>query len=460
MRLISAPFCIALAPGRQCHLLAQVRIFWSRAWFRAFISIFFTMAFLTDTTLGIDFGTSNSAVAVRQGNSPARMLRLEGENNTLPTALFFNAEDHRTHYGRDAVAQYLSGTEGRLMRSLKSLLGSSLLQDKTAVHNALVSYQDIISLFLRMLAQTARETLGGMPGRVLLGRPVHFVDGDTVRDQQAEDALRQAALDAGFVNISFQLEPIAAALDYEQRIERESLVLVVDIGGGTSDFTVVRLGPERRARTDRASDILATTGVHVGGTDFDRRLSLALLMPLLGLGHTGPSGREVPSRVFFDLATWHLIQWLYAPRALREAQALRPDYAQPVLHDRLIAVLNQRLGHRLANTVEQAKIAASVDAVDTPMVLDWVEPGLGALITSEGLARHLAAPLQQVVACATECVQLAGLVPQDLQAIYLTGGSSALRPLRDALRMAFPDTPQVEGDLFGGVAAGLAVAAP
>jgi hypothetical chaperone protein len=222
----------------------------------------------------------------------------------------------------------------------------------------------------------------------------------------------------------------------------------------------VRLGPERRARTDRASDILATTGVHVGGTDFDRRLSLALLMPLLGLGHTGPSGREVPSRVFFDLATWHLIQWLYAPRALREAQALRPDYAQPVLHDRLIAVLNQRLGHRLANTVEQAKIAASVDAVDTPMVLDWVEPGLGALITSEGLARHLAAPLQQVVACATECVQLAGLVPQDLQAIYLTGGSSALRPLRDALRMAFPDTPQVEGDLFGGVAAGLAVAAP
>ncbi|MHB1410210.1 MAG: Hsp70 family protein, partial [Acidovorax defluvii] len=333
------------------------------------------MAFLTDTTLGIDFGTSNSAVAVRQGDSPARMLRLEGENNTLPTALFFNAEDHRTHYGRDAVAQYLSGTEGRLMRSLKSLLGSSLLHDKTAVHNALVSYQDIISLFLRMLAQTARETLGGMPGRVLLGRPVHFVDGDAVRDQQAEDALRQAARDAGFVNISFQLEPIAAALDYEQRIERASLVLVVDIGGGTSDFTVVRLGPDRRARTDRASDILATTGVHVGGTDFDRRLSLALLMPLLGLGHTGPSGREVPSRVFFDLATWHLIQWLYAPRALRDAQALRPDYAQPVLHDRLMAVLNQRLGHRLANTVEQAKIAASVDAVDTPMVLDWVEPG-------------------------------------------------------------------------------------
>jgi len=415
------------------------------------------MAFLTDTTLGIDFGTSNSAVAVRQGNSPARMLRLEGENNTLPTALFFNAEDHRTHYGRDAVAQYLSGTEGRLMRSLKSLLGSSLLQDKTAVHNALVSYQDIISLFLRMLAQTARETLGGMPGRVLLGRPVHFVDGDTVRDQQAEDALRQAALDAGFVNISFQLEPIAAALDYEQRIERESLVLVVDIGGGTSDFTVVRLGPERRARTDRASDILATTGVHVGGTDFDRRLSLALLMPLLGLGHTGPSGREVPSRVFFDLATWHLIQWLYSPRALRDAQNLRTDYADPRLHARLMQVLNERLGHRLANTVEQAKISASLADADAPMPLGWIEPGLAAAITPDGLARFLAPPLQQVVACAHDCVRQAGLTEQGLDAIYLTGGSSALRPLRHALRDAFAQTPQIEGDLFGGVAAGLAV---
>ncbi|EER59275.1 molecular chaperone, HSP70 class [Acidovorax delafieldii 2AN] len=417
------------------------------------------MAFLTDTTLGIDFGTSNSAMAVRQGGAPARMLCLEGTSHTLPTALFFNAEDHGTHFGRDAMRQYLAGTEGRLMRSLKSLLGSALLQEKTAVHNQLVSYQDIIGLFLRMLATTARDALGGMPGKVMLGRPVHFVDGDTMRDRQAEDALRQAAHDAGFVNVAFQLEPIAAALDYEQRIDRESLVLVVDIGGGTSDFTVVRLGPGRRARSDRTSDILATTGVHVGGTDFDRRLSLAQVMPLLGLGHTGPSGREVPSRVFFELATWHLIQWLYAPRALREAQALRSDYAQPRLHDRLMAVLNQRMGHRLADAVEQAKIAASSQAADARMALEWIEPGLEALVTAEGLARHLSGLLQQVVACAGECVQNAGMAPGQLQAIYLTGGSSALRPLRDALGVAFPGIPQVEGDLFGGVAAGLAVSA-
>ena len=415
------------------------------------------MTLLKDTTLGIDFGTSNSAMAVRSGPGPARMIALEGGAHTLPTALFFNAEDARTHFGRDAVGHYLAGIEGRLMRSLKSLLGSALLQDKTAVHGKLVSYQDIIGLFLGMLAQKAVDTLGGMPARVVLGRPVHFVDGDADRDQQAEEALRLAALGAGFANVSFQFEPIAAALDYEQRTDRESLVLVVDIGGGTSDFTVVRVGPQRRVRAERGSDVLATTGVHVGGTDFDRRLSLELLMPLLGFRHLGPTGREVPSRVFFDLSTWHLIQWLYSPRALRDAQNLRTDFADARLHGRLMRVLQERLGHRLANTVEQAKIAASLADADAPMPLDWIEAGLCAAVTPESMARFLAQPLAQVVACAHACVQLAGLAVQDLDAIYLTGGSSALRPLRQALRSAFPDTPQIEGDLFGGVAAGLAV---
>ncbi|BEU94824.1 Hsp70 family protein [Acidovorax sp. DW039] len=414
---------------------------------------------LKHVTLGIDFGTSNSAMAVRSGGGAARMICLEGDARTLPTALFFNAEEQRTHFGRDAIGQYLEGTEGRLMRSLKSLLGSALLQDKTAVHNQLISYQDVISLFLRMLADKAQAELGGMPERVVMGRPVHFVDDDPARDQLAEDALRAAALGAGFAQVSFQLEPIAAALDYEQRIDSEALVLVVDIGGGTSDFTVVRLGPQRMHQADRMQDVLATTGVHIGGTDLDRRLSLELVMPLLGFRHTGPSGREVPSRVFFDLSTWHLIQWLYSPKALRDAQGLRSDYSEPRLHARLMTVLNERLGHRLANTVEQAKIAASVSDGDAPIPLEWIEPALASSVTPAGLAEHLQSPLEQVVACAQQCVQDAGLQMNELQAIYLTGGSSALRPLRHALRVAFPHTPQVEGDLFGGVAMGLAVAA-
>ncbi|NYS35841.1 Hsp70 family protein, partial [Streptococcus danieliae] len=142
---------------------------------------------------------------------------------------------------------------------------------------------------------------------------VHFVDAHPERDRQAQESLAAAARTAGLGEVSFQLEPIAAALDYEQRLTAESVVLVVDIGGGTSDFTVVRLGPEQSKHADRTQDILATTGVHIGGTDFDHRLNVEQVMPLLGYRHLGPSGREVPSGVLFDLSTWHLIQWLYSP---------------------------------------------------------------------------------------------------------------------------------------------------
>ena len=188
----------------------------------------------------------------------------------MPTAIFFNTEEHRTHFGRDAVARYLEGTEGRLMRSLKSLLGSALMQEKTVVHGKLMAYQDIVALFVQQLAATATRALGALPATVVMGRPVHFVDDDAARDQLAQNALEHAARAAGFSDVRFQLEPIAAALDYEQRITQESVVLVVDIGGGTSDFTVVRLGPDRMHQADRSRDILATTGVHIGGTDFDR----------------------------------------------------------------------------------------------------------------------------------------------------------------------------------------------
>ena len=417
------------------------------------------MPVLPDVSVGIDFGTSNSAMATRRADGSVHPVALEGSASVMPTALFFNTEDHTTHFGRDAVAQYLTHHEGRLMRSLKSLLGSALIQEKTAVHDRLLTFQDVVSLFFRHLAARAQSELGGMPARVKLGRPVHFVDDDPARDQQAEVALRQAAQDAGFTQVTFLAEPIAAALDYERRVARESLVLVVDIGGGTSDFTLVRLGPGRGALADRSGDILATTGVHVGGTDFDRQLNLGEVMPLLGLHHTAPTGRPVPSGVFYDLATWHLIPWRYAPQAVREARALRTDFADQRLHARLMAVLDERLGHRIADTVERAKIATSNADTATALPLDWIETDLSATLTPGAMAEHLAPLLRQVVACAQECVRRANLQPDQIDALYLTGGSSALRPLRQALARAFPRTPQVEGDLFGGVAAGLAVSA-
>ncbi len=407
-------------------------------------------------TLGIDFGTSNSAVSWADGTESSRLIALEGEANTLPTALFFDAETQRTHFGREALALYLAGHEGRLMRSLKSLLGSPLLLERTSINHTSVSFQDIIGLFLRELVLRAGAQLGGLPRRLVLGRPVHFVDDDPERDDLAQRMLRQVAEPLGFEDISFQLEPIAAALDYERRLQHERTVLVVDIGGGTSDFTVVRLGPERVMQADRQSDILATSGVHIGGTDFDKQLSLAQLMPLLGYKNTGPDGREVPSRPFIDLSTWHLIHWQQSPKAIRDAQALRVNFTDASLHDRLMKVLREQLGHGLAHSVEQAKIACSNGAPLQHMDLSLVALGLSAEMTSSALAEHLHLLLAQVVACAQGCVQQAGLKPSQIDAIYLTGGSSALQPLQLALRQAFAQAELVTGDLFGGVAAGLA----
>ena len=416
-------------------------------------------SFTLPGTLGIDFGTSNSAVSWAHGAEAAQLIALEGEATTLPTALFFDAETHRTHFGRDALALYLAGHDGRLMRSLKSLLGSPLLLEQTSVNHQMVSFQDIIGLFLAELVQRAQAQLGGLPPRLVLGRPVHFVDDDAERDALAERMLLQVAERLGFASVSFQLEPIAAALDYERRLHAERTVLVVDVGGGTSDFTVVRLGPERMQQAQRQADILATTGVHIGGTDYDKRLSLAQLMPLLGYRHAGPDGREVPSRPFIDLSTWHLIHWQQSPKALRDAQALRSNYSEQRLHERLMTVLRDKLGHGLAHSVEQAKIACANGAPLQTMDLDLVEAGLSAPMSDTALAEHLQPLLVQVVACAQDCVKEAGLQASQIDALYLTGGSSALQPFQQALREAFPEAELVTGDLFGGVASGLAYGA-
>jgi hypothetical chaperone protein len=342
------------------------------------------------------------------------------------------------------------------MRSLKSLLGSPLLMETTQIGPQQISFQDIIATFLATLRERATLSLGKAPHRVVMGRPVHFVDDDPERDAQAEASLRQAVQSVGFDEVSFQLEPIAAALDYEQRLTKESTVLVVDLGGGTSDFTVVRLGPDRRQQADRSADILATTGVHIGGTDYDRQLNLAQVMPLLGYKHIGPEQREVPSRVFFDLATWHLIHWQYQPKAIAHAKTLRTNYSDLVLYQRLMQVLTERHGHHIAHEVEQAKIRCSVGHANTAIDLAVIERDLQAHLGLDDMQAHLQDLLARTVACARECVQRAGLTDASLDAIYLTGGSSALHTFQEALQVEFAGVKLVEGDLFGGVALGLA----
>lgn len=411
-------------------------------------------------TLGIDFGTSNSAAALIGADGQMHTMALDGARAEMPTALFFASETHTVLYGSEAMQAYLTGTEGRLLRSLKSLLGSRLMEEYTAVNGQSIQFFDIVVLFFKELKRRCEAQLGKPLTRAMLGRPVHFVDDSPERDALAQETLGRAAREAGFTDIAFQLEPIAAALDFEQRVDRETTALVVDIGGGTSDFTVIRLNPARSQIGDRTTDILATTGVHIGGTDFDRLLDLSTVMPLLGYKHIGTGGRPVPNSVFFDLTTWHLIHQAYSRKAMHFAKELWTDYTDQTLHARLMDALEGQHGHRMLAGVETAKIACSISGEEALVDLDFLGHGpsehLGAAISAPGMAETLQQALAQVVECAQLCVQRSGLPGVD--AVYLTGGSSALRPLMAALRTAMPGATLVEGNRFGGVAAGLAYA--
>ncbi len=406
---------------------------------------------------GIDFGTSNSAVAVVDGDGAVRLAALEAGHSTMPTAVFHDSDDGSRRYGRAAVAAYVEGHEGRLMRSLKSILGSSLATETTQLGDGIaVRYIDIVAGFLKQLKAAAERAADAPVDRVVLGRPVYFVDDDAAADRRAEEALAGAARSVGFVDVSFQFEPIAAALDYERTVDRERLVLVADIGGGTSDFSLIRIGGAPRA--DRSRDVLANHGVHVAGTDFDQRVELGAIMPLLGFGGRTPEGREVPNRVYHDLATWHLINGVYAPRRVAELQAMQWFYERPEHHRRLMRVVRQRLGHRLVARAEAAKIALSDDDA-FGIGLDDVEPALAASIDRADLAAWLAAPLERVVAAARETVRRAGVGTDAVAALYFTGGSTGLRVLSTRLRDAFPSAEAVHGDRFSSVARGLGLEA-
>jgi len=416
--------------------------------------------------VAIDFGTSNSAVALPRAEGGVRLVDLEPGQPTMPTAVFYRADtppqqlEPERLYGRAAIAAYVEGVDGRLMRSMKSILGSSLLDQGTDIGGGrAVKYRDVVVGYLRRLKALAEAEAGHAIERAVLGRPVFFVDDEPARDAQAQAALESAARQAGFAELQFQYEPIAAALDYEQGVDSERLVLVADIGGGTSDFSLVRVGPSRRGRAQRRDDILANHGVHLAGTDFDRHVELACILPLLGYrtlrpAKPGEPPREVPSGVYFDLATWHLINTVYAPARLAEVRSMKGWYADPRHHARLLTTVEEKLGHALAAAAERAKIDVALHG-QAVVDLDALEAGLQSSLHESQAAAALETDLQKIVLAAVETTRQAGVMPAQVQTLYFTGGSTGLTPLVDRIAAHFPVAERVRGDRFASVAQGL-----
>jgi hypothetical chaperone protein len=405
---------------------------------------------------GIDFGTSNSSVGICDADG-ARLLPIQRGATSVPTALFFDFDDHSTTYGHDALDRFVTHEPGRYLRAIKSVLGARLFEEKTQVGRKRLGFGDIIAAFLRFLRAAAGENLGAPPTSVVLGRPAFFVDDDAEADAKAQRQLEAAAKAAGFMQIAFQFEPIAAALDYEQSVKAEEIALVADIGGGTSDFSVVRVSPERARSSDRRGDILGFTGVHIGGTDFDRLLAMASVMPQLGL--RSPllrKGLDAPSWYFSDLATWHRINFLYEQKVLTQVRGVLRDSAQPEKIERLLRVLEERKGHELLAGVEAAKIELS--HADLAMLdLEDSVPGLSLKIARTELEAAVADSLARIRSRIGDVLRMAGLTEGSVSAVFLTGGATRMPSVRTAIAAAVPNARLIAGDAFGSVATGLAL---
>jgi hypothetical chaperone protein len=406
---------------------------------------------------GLDFGTSNTTLGTIISDVPV-LAALEGDHVTIPSAIFYKA-DAGAHIGRLAIEAYVEGDAGRLMRSLKSVLGTSLIDETTRVSRERISFRDVIAYYVGAVKRHAEQVVGYPLRRVVHGRPVHFVDDNPAGDIKAEATLRDIAKTIGFDDISFQFEPIAAALDYERQIGSEEIALIADIGGGTSDFSIVRLSPERHRYAERKDDILANDGVRIGGTDFDRYLSLGVVMPLLGYRSAMKrAGLDVPSDYFHDLATWSSINRMYDPKVIREIRQVRYEAQQPELLDRLVRVLDQQRGHTLAMDVEGAKISLS-EKPKSSIALDWIEKGLEAGVGRKDLVDHTQRLADRIEARIDICLKQAGLAGADIDAVFLTGGSVQLANVRKAITSKLPAARAIDGDTFGAVGKGLTIEA-
>ena len=404
---------------------------------------------------GLDFGTSNSAIGVARDSS-AVLAPLEADNALIPSAVFFDYETRgQVLYGNEAIAAYVAQTEGRLMRALKSILGSPLIDEETSLGGRKVPLREVVEIFVRHLKHKAEAFAGREITTVVHGRPVRFVDDDDGADARAQQVLEDIARRVGFRHVSFVYEPIAAAHDYEQTVHSEEVVLIADIGGGTSDFSVVRVGPQHRGCADRRRDVLANTGVRVGGTDFDAALSLAAVMPLLGLGtRLVEKDLPMPNALFHQLATWATINFAYTFRNEREVAELVSLAREPEKVARLLATLQQRLGHRLAFAVEEAKIGLSA-AERAAVPLSFLEAGLAITATRAGFDRAIAARVERLQKAAGDCIAAAGLGRAVIDTVFLTGGSSRVPAVRAAIGRAAPGARLAGGSDLLSVALGL-----
>ncbi|WAT01397.1 molecular chaperone [Rouxiella chamberiensis] len=440
--------------------------------------------------IGFDYGTANCSVAVMRDNN-AELLALENGQAYLPSMLCaptreavseclhrfwqvptgsddnqqllrrsinFNREEdiqvntHSVNFGLSALATYMEDPEDvYFVRSPKSFLGANGLKPQQ-----IALFEDLVCAMMFHIKRQAESVLQQTIEQTVIGRPINFQGiGGEEANRQAQGILERAAARAGFRDIAFQFEPVAAGLDFEATLTEDKTVLVVDIGGGTTDCSVLLMGPSWRDKAERQNSLLGHSGCRVGGNDLDIMTAFKQLTPQFGMGSESQKGIAMPSLPYWNAVATNDVpaqQDFYSVANGRLLRDMIRDAANPDQVKRLLKVHQQRLSYRLVRAAEESKIALS-DRQSVSAALDFIEAGLAEEISQQQLSDAIAQPLERI----QEQVSMA-LASSDIKpdVIYLTGGSARSPLLRHALQAQLPGIPLVGGNDFGSVTAGLA----
>lgn len=441
---------------------------------------------------GLDFGTSNSAVGVGCA-ADAQLVRLENQQFFLPSTLFtydrnyvcdyinqnipssqkvkyqeqrhvqlrharvqklaegFEPADRTVFFGNAAFEYYIdTPEEGTFVKSPKSFLGATGLSEKQ-VH----FFEDLVTAKMLNIKQLAEYQLKEDLTKVVIGRPVNFQGVDsTESNQQAINIMTRAATRCGYQQIEFLYEPLAAGIDFETNLKKDALVLVVDIGGGTTDCSMVKMGPSFILQEDRSKDFIAHSGQRVGGNDLDIALTFHQLMPLFGKESERNNGLPIPSAPYWSAAAINHVaeQTLFYSDQIADSMArLEREACQPELIRRFIHLQQNKLNQRLVNSAEEAKIALSNEQ-EYLLSLSYIESDLNQIITQTQLKISVEKQLKNILSLVDDCLKQASTNPNF---IYITGGSAKSPLIRKTLAERLPQIKIVDGDYFGSVAAGL-----
>jgi len=429
---------------------------------------FFVIIKASNYVYGVDFGTSNSAIAIWDQNT-GRVISDDRVNRSAPSLLYFpyarsfGSDARRNYLGTTAIERYLTdGMDGRLFQAIKTILPDKTF-NQTIVNNISYNLEDLIAIILRNLKESADAVVGGNVGRAVIGRPAVF-HRDPEREQVAIERLEKAASIAGFREIHFQFEPIAAAFAYETGIDEPKTVLVGDFGGGTSDFTLIRLDPEKTRDGDRSGDILATGGVSVAANTLDSEVMWHRLTPAFGRGaryweYPGDPKFRVPSSEHHQICQWDQIVFLNEPRVLDRLRRFAVKSDRPEAFQKMITLIKENRGFALFQEIERAKVELSRSDHAT---IRFEPSGISICedLTIEDFEHYTLEHIETIEGCVDNLLASVEDGAASVNSVFLTGGTSLVRAVRDVFTRRFGSEKVHTGATFTSVVDGLARSAP